>query len=92
MTGREDRILKSQSKRGMGKVIVKIKVTNYSDIVLQRLKLTKRKARQMEVEALVDTGATRLYLNPSVIKGLWPHTDRDRAFPDHQWLGHPLQI
>src|SRR6266480_3988615 len=70
MSGREDLILKSQSKRDMGKVIVKIKVTNYSDMVLQRLKLTKRKVRQMEVEALVDTGATRLYLKPSVIKGL----------------------
>ena len=54
----------------MGKVIVKIKLTNYSDLVVRRLKLTKRKAREMEVEALVDTGATRFYLKPSVIKTL----------------------
>ncbi len=54
----------------MGKVIVKIKLTNYSDLVLRRLKLAKGKPRAVEVEALVDTGATRLYLKPSVIKKL----------------------
>ena len=54
----------------MGKVITRIKLTNYSDLVLQRLKLTKRKPRHVEVEAIVDTGATRLYLKPSVIKKL----------------------
>ena len=54
----------------MGKVIVKIKLTNYSDLVVRRLKLTKSKPRWTEVEALVDTGATRFYLKPSVIKTL----------------------
>ena len=54
----------------MGKVIAKIKLTNYSDLVLQRLKLRKRKPRHVEVDAIVDTGATRLYLKPSVIKKL----------------------
>ncbi len=54
----------------MGKVIVKIKLTNYSDLVLRRLKLRQRKARTAEVQALVDSGATRLYLKPSVIKKL----------------------
>ena len=54
----------------MGKVIVNIKLTNYSDIILRRLKLAKGKPRTAEVEALVDTGATRLYLKPSVIKKL----------------------
>ena len=54
----------------MGKVIVKIKLTNYSDLVVRRLKLGKGKPRAVEVEALVDTGATRLYLKPSVIKKL----------------------
>ena len=34
------------------------------------MKLAKRKPRSVEVEALVDTGATRLYLKPSVIKRL----------------------
>jgi clan AA aspartic protease len=54
----------------MGKVIVKIKLTNYSDLVLRRLELRQRKPRTAEVRALVDTGATRLYLKPSVIKKL----------------------
>ena len=54
----------------MGKVIVKLKLTNYSDLILSRLKLAKGKTRTVEVEALVDTGATRLYLKPSVIKKL----------------------
>ena len=54
----------------MGKVIAKFSVTNYADLVAQDLKVLKRKPRTMEVEALVDTGATRLYLKPSVIKAL----------------------
>lgn len=54
----------------MGKVIVKIKLTNQADLVLKDLKLSKKKPRSVETEALVDTGATRLYLKPSVIREL----------------------
>src|ERR1700722_18208266 len=54
----------------MGKVIVKIKLTNQGDLVTARRKLSKAKPRSVEVDALVDTGATRLYLKPSVIKAL----------------------
>ncbi|HTA31670.1 MAG TPA: retropepsin-like aspartic protease [Candidatus Cybelea sp.] len=54
----------------MGKVIIKIKLTNLSDIIVQERKFSKAKPRQVEVEALVDTGATRLYLKPSVIQAL----------------------
>ena len=54
----------------MGKVIVKIKLTNQGDIVAANRKLSKAKPRVVEVEALVDTGATRLYLKPSVIHAL----------------------
>jgi len=54
----------------MGKVIVKIKLTNYADLVVRELKLSKRQPRSAEAEALVDTGATRLYLRPSVVKAL----------------------
>jgi len=54
----------------MGKVIVNIKLTNYLDFELKRLKLVNRKPRAVEAEALVDTGATRLYLQRSVIKAL----------------------
>jgi predicted aspartyl protease len=54
----------------MGKVMVKIKLTNQGDLVTARRKLSKAKPRSVEVDALVDTGATRLYLKPSVIKAL----------------------
>ena len=54
----------------MGKVIVKLKLTNYLDLELKRLKLRKGKPRVIEADALVDTGATRLYLKASVIKAL----------------------
>lgn len=54
----------------MGKVIVKIKLTNQGDLVAAHRKLSKAKPRVVEVEALVDTGATRLYLKPSVIRAL----------------------
>ena len=54
----------------MGKVIVKIKLTNQGDIIALNRKLSRAKPRTTEVAALVDTGATRLYLKPSVIKSL----------------------
>lgn len=54
----------------MGKVIVTIKLTNQGDLVTVHRKLSKAKPRTVEVEALVDSGATRLYLKPSIIKKL----------------------
>lgn len=54
----------------MGKVAIKIKLTNQGDLVAAHRKLSKAKPRTVEVEALVDTGATRLYLRPSVIRAL----------------------
>jgi predicted aspartyl protease len=54
----------------MGKVIVKIKLTNLKDAFLKEAGARKAAPREVEVEALVDTGATRLYLKPSVIKKL----------------------
>ena len=54
----------------MGKVTVKIKLTNLFDLGARHRKLSKAKPRTAEVEALVDTGVTRLYLKPSVIKAL----------------------
>ena len=54
----------------MGKVTARIKLTNLFDIALQKRRLSRKKPRQVEVESLVDTGATRLYLKPSVIKRL----------------------
>ena len=40
------------------------------DLGAQHRKLSKAEPRTIEVEALVDTGATRLYLKPSVIRAL----------------------
>jgi len=54
----------------MGKVIVKIKLTNLKDSFLKTACVRKAKPRAVEVEALADTGATRLYLKPTVIKAL----------------------
>jgi len=54
----------------MGKVTVKIKLTNLLDLGVRHRKHSKAKPRTVEVEALVDTGATRLYLRPSVIQAL----------------------
>jgi clan AA aspartic protease len=54
----------------MGKVVVTIKLTNLSDLILLNRQVSKRKPRTLAVEALVDTGATRLYLKPSVIRKL----------------------
>jgi clan AA aspartic protease len=54
----------------MGKVTVKVRLTNYLETRLREMKLRKRKPRSLEVEALVDTGTTRLYLKPSIIKKL----------------------
>ena len=54
----------------MGKVIVKIKLTNLADTILKNAGARTAEPRTVEVEALVDTGATRLYLKPSVIQQL----------------------
>ncbi len=54
----------------MGKVIVKIKLTNLFDLSARQRKLSTAIPRVVEVEALVDTGANRLYLKPSVIRAL----------------------
>jgi predicted aspartyl protease len=54
----------------MGKIIVKIKLTNLKDAFLKAAGVRKAGPRVVEVQALVDTGATRLYLKPSVIKKL----------------------
>lgn len=54
----------------MGKVTVTFKATNYDDLSDVARKRTKRKPRQIRADALVDTGATRLYLQRRVIAAL----------------------
>ena len=54
----------------MGRVTATIMLTNLDDLILRAHKMLKRAPRRMEVDVLVDTGATRIYLKPSVIKAL----------------------
>lgn len=54
----------------MGKVTITFTATNYDDLSDVARRRTKRKPRQVHAEALVDTGATRLYLQSKVIKVL----------------------
>jgi predicted aspartyl protease len=54
----------------MGKIVVTIKSTNQVDLFAKTRYRARRTPRQVETEALVGTGATRLYLKPSVIKAL----------------------
>ncbi len=54
----------------MGKVIVQFTATNYDDLSDVARRKSKRKPRHVSAEALIDTGATRLYLQVSVIKTL----------------------
>jgi predicted aspartyl protease len=56
--------------RAMGKVIVTIKLTNLKDMFLKSAGARRSKPREAMVETLVNTGATRLYLKPSIIKRL----------------------
>ncbi|HAB18503.1 MAG TPA: clan AA aspartic protease [Verrucomicrobiota bacterium] len=54
----------------MGRVDTKIRLQNWTDIELVALGKSKRKPRLVEVEALADTGAVKLYLRKSVITQL----------------------
>ncbi|MEW6159758.1 MAG: retropepsin-like aspartic protease [Verrucomicrobiota bacterium] len=54
----------------MGKVIVQVKLTNHTDLVLKEINARKKSPRSMIADLLVDTGAMRLYLKSSVIRQL----------------------
>ena len=54
----------------MGKVIVNLKLTNQVELFLRDRAQANLTPRSVEIQALVDTGATRLYLKPSVINAL----------------------
>lgn len=54
----------------MGKVIVRIRVTNYNDLMRREDGLLAADPRSAEVDALVDTGAMRLYLQRGVVRAL----------------------
>ena len=54
----------------MGKVTVAIKVHNWADVERQAAGETTRPPRVVEAEALVDTGATGLYLKSTLVRQL----------------------
>ena len=54
----------------MGKVMVRLKLTNLGDMLARERKLIKDQTRSTEVDALVDTGATGVALKPTVIRAL----------------------
>ncbi len=54
----------------MGKVTIQIRLQNWDDLALLATGNRKRPARLAEVEALVDTGAVKLYLQRSLIEKL----------------------
>jgi len=61
----------------VGKIVVRIKLTNQGDLVAAQRKLSRAKPRTVQAEALVDTGATRLYLQSSLIKALGLHQESE---------------
>lgn len=55
----------------MGRIVAKIKVENLADVLLvERGELSPQEIRHMEMEALVDTGATLLCLPAKAIEDL----------------------
>ena len=54
----------------MGRVTTRIKVENWLDAELLAAGARKEKPRALETDALVDTGAVKLYLKASVIRQL----------------------
>jgi len=54
----------------MGKVITMIKVVNWDDLALQAAGVRKDKPRALETNAIVDTGAVKLYLKSAIVHEL----------------------
>ena len=54
----------------MGKVIARIKVQNWADVELIASGQRAGQPRTVETDALVDTGAVKLYLKSSIIQQL----------------------
>jgi predicted aspartyl protease len=51
----------------MGKMTVQFRATNYDELAAGSLKVSRRKARTVGADGLVDTGAVRLYLQRRLI-------------------------
>jgi clan AA aspartic protease len=82
----------------MGRVMPKIKLTNFNDVENARLGLRPpEEVRSVEVVALVDTGATQLVLTPEICDqlGLVPRGTRKVRYADGRggeipWVGGVL--
>ena len=55
---------------GMGKAITMIKVVNWDDLALLAAGARKEKPRALETNAIVDTGAVKLYLKSAIVHEL----------------------
>ena len=69
----------------MGKVTIEIKLKNWDDLALLATGKRKRAPRAVATEALVDTGAVKLYLQRALIEklGLRPISEvRSRTMSD----------
>ncbi len=53
----------------MGRIMVRVQLANYNDVVLARGDIN-RSAERLEVEGVVDTGASRLVLPAEVVNRL----------------------
>src|SRR5436190_1393280 len=67
------RFRESRRRRKVGRVVTKLKITNHADLVN-----AAQATRSVEIEALVDTGATMLALPEDVVQklGVTPHGTR----------------
>ncbi|MGV0023652.1 retroviral-like aspartic protease family protein [Phormidesmis priestleyi] len=63
----------------MGAIRVRVKLTNAIDrILVRRGSLAPRHLREVEVEALVDTGALTLVLSPAIVEQLGLQIERQQ--------------
>jgi hypothetical protein len=54
----------------MGKVITRIKVSNWDDVALQAIGARQDQPRSLETDALVDTGEAKFHLRSALIREL----------------------
>lgn len=65
------KVIEKPQEKEMGRVIVQAKLTNYLDLARSQVgEISSEQVRSVEVEALVDTGATMLVLPKDVAQQL----------------------
>lgn len=64
-------VAERSQEREMGRVMVRARLTNYDDVVRQQLgSIAGDQVRSVEMDGLVDTGATMLVLPDAVVREL----------------------